>query len=222
MDEQSPELIPEDAASFSGRGWLARSAAYIGAGLLLWMVLLATPEFGCVVHSAPNGTQVVVERHPKSRDLSPSVIWSATDSARVFVGFDYDNMSPTIGWVIDPLRQRPVAQAVHGDGRDTGLRSDWLSSATAPRYRFVGVSLPSPRLAGGVGFFPIPDRIEWEPHGWGLESVVFNTSSGPRVLLLRWVWNSRAPEVTDGGLKEPRGQFVGFLKRTRGGWGVWI
>ncbi len=192
-------------------------------GLVLWIVLLATPEFGCVVHSAPNGTQLIV-KPPRRWGSKPIVGWLESDSTKVFVGFeklDVWSGRPINSWVIDPGTQNPPVPAGEADTLADYWRSHWVTNPYFAHYELAGICIPALRLESW-GMVPVPSRIEWEPHGWGLESVVFNTSSGPKVLLRRWVWNSRAPEVTQGGLKDPRGQFVGFLKRTRGGWGVWI
>lgn len=203
---------------------LARPVVIALAGLMLWMVLLATPEFGCVVHSAPNGTQVIV-KPPRRWGASPTMSWLESDSTKLFVGIEkgYVRSGRPNGWVIDPGTRHPPVPASEADTLSDSdyLRSRWAPSAHAPHYEFIGVNIPAPRLVGW-SLVPIPSGIEWEPHVWGLESIVLGTSSGSKVLLRRWVWNSRAPEMGRGGREDKRGQFVGFLKRTRGGWGVWI
>ena len=152
--------------------------------------------------------------------------WAGSDSTKVYVGFGPQptrhGVPPSIGMVIDPLKRHPPVPAEEADAPTKYVVARWVRSPSSRvTYKLVGLSIPAPRLVGW-SLVPLPASVEWEPHGWGYETIVFEGDASSISLLSRYVWNSRAPSPTAGGLVDPRGEFVGFIKQSRGGWEILI
>ncbi len=198
-----------------------------GTVLLAIAVGLLGPQCASRGRAIPTSFLVKVPTLSGAPGVPPTIGWAASDSEAVFIGFAPGETNP---WGTGP----PIGALVQLPGRQVrrtltaadlySPRSIWDTGLGNPRTPFAvvtGVSIRVPRFYS-VGFLPVPSRVEWVPHGFGIQSVILPRASRSVVLLRRWVWNLPAPAPHTGALRDPRGAWCGFVLRGSNAWEVWL
>ncbi len=206
---------------------LASMTAWILGGLLLLVMVLIGPRWASDGVSTPGGIRVSLPALAALPNLTPTVGWSAGDTAAVYVGFPAEFTNLT-GHGPAPGRRVTLSSGGHvvaaGVGDTLARGSVWVVGdmfARAPREAITGLAVPLPQFHS-EGFVAIPNHVTWRAREFGLQSIVARTGQRSRVLLRRWVWNVPAPEAHTCGLLDPRGSWRGFILRRSSNWNVWL
>jgi hypothetical protein len=204
-------------------GSLRPASLILAAGLVAFMGVLASPSYRTPGRAAPGGIRLSIREPRAAGDSRPMVAWSAVDSSRLYAGYflsSYQPIAPGVelGRTYDLHSPGSSAEATQADLPQ--FRGIWPPRSQTDRGVHVvrvGLTLWCPRLSAEL-LVPFPNRVDWEPRGFGLEII----RNGSRTLLRRWVWNSRVRVRDACGIMDPRGEWTGFVSPIGSRWELWI